>query len=141
MKIYHYDPLTRLFLFEDVAPQDPLDPTNFLVPAWATGQPPLTKIPKGKQTYFNGDQWALRDIPLLDQPETSNPLTDEEKVAFVKAHAKSLLVETDYTQAVDVSSMLLNFEAFVEYRRQVREIFLEPIIDPVWPVMPTPQWE
>lgn len=140
MKIYHYDPLTRLFLFEDVAVVDPLDSENFLIPAWSTGKPPLSKVPEGQQTYFDGDNWALRDIPQ-EQPETSNPLTDEQKLSYVKAQAKDLLAETDYTQTVDISTMLINFEAFVEYRRLVREIFFKPSIDPEWPAMPTPQWD
>lgn len=141
MKIYHYDPLTRLFLYEEDATPDPLVEGEFLVPAWATGLPPLTKVPAGQQTFFDGDKWALQDIPPPPEPESSNPLTDDELVAQTKAVAKKLLQDTDYTQMVDISSSLHNFDAFVEYRRLVRDIFLHPIKDPKWPEIPTPVWD
>lgn len=140
MKIYHYDPLTRLFLFEEDATPDPLVKGEYLIPAFATGWPPLTKIPAGQQTFFNGDKWALRDIPLPPEPETSNPLTDEELIAQIKATAKKLLQETDYTQAEDVLAILINVADFIEYRAKVRSIFLSPVKDPKWPQPPTPEW-
>lgn len=140
MKVYNYDPLTRALVSIEDAVESPLEEGVFLIPAFATGLPPIEKVPQGKYNHFNGDKWVLEDIPQ-EQPDTSNPLTDEELIAHTKAMAKQLLMQTDYTQAVDISSMLINFESFVEYRRLVREIFLTPVKDPVWPAMPSPDWD
>lgn len=140
MKVFNYDPLTRALVSIEDAVESPLEEGVFLIPAFATGLEPIKQVPQGKYNHFDGDKWVLMDIPQ-EQPEASNPLTEEEQLALVKAQAKTLLIETDYTQAVDISTMLVNFDAFVEYRRQVREIFFKPSIDPTWPVMPTPQWD
>jgi hypothetical protein len=140
MKVYNYDPLTRALVSIEDAVESPLEQGVFLIPAFATGLVPIENVPQGKYNHFNGDKWVLEDIPQ-EQPETSNPLTEEEQLALVKAQAKGFLLETDYTQAVDVSSMLVNFEAFVEYRRLVRDIFRTPSLTPKWPAMPTPQWD
>lgn len=139
MKIYHYDPLTRVFLFEDVAQPDPLEEGNFLVPAWATGKPPLAKVPEGKQCVFYNDEWVLWDLSL-PQPEESNPLTDEEMITQTKSTAKKLLQDTDYTQVEDVLAVLVNVADFIEYRTKIRTIFLSPTKNPKWPAIPTPEW-
>jgi len=141
MKIYHYDPLTRLFLFEDVAEPDPLVPDNFLIPAWSTGLPPLTKIPKGQQTFFDGDTWALRDIPQIAQPEESNPLTDEELMFVCTQTAKQKLNESAWSQAADVITSLKNPEDFTKYRAALMQLLSKPDTQPVWPVEPVPVWK
>lgn len=61
MKIYNYDGTTGEFLNTTDAIQDPLDDTNFLIPAYATTVAP----PKlsGKVAVFNNGSWSL----VIDQ--------------------------------------------------------------------------
>jgi hypothetical protein len=61
----------------------------------------------------------------------------------VKNEALGLIVVTDYTQLPDVSTRLTDSsrEAFVAYREAVREIFINPMLDPVWPTKPSVEWK
>jgi hypothetical protein len=61
----------------------------------------------------------------------------------VKNEALGLIVVTDYTQLSDVSTRLTDSsrEAFVAYREAVREIFINPMLDPVWPTKPSVEWK
>ena len=59
MKIYNYDRVNGVFLFEDEARQDPLTPGMFLIPAYATEIPPPTA--SGHDVpVFNGSAWSLQ---------------------------------------------------------------------------------
>lgn len=75
MKIYHYDPVTGLFMGAGLADQDPLDALNFLVPAHATvTEPPelneaqvavfadgrWSAIPDVRGTWYNADREAVQ---------------------------------------------------------------------------------
>jgi hypothetical protein len=60
--------------------------------------------------------------------------------------AKVILTATDWTSISDVGNSqmsnpyLLNQSEFIAYRSQVRALAVNPVADPVWPVMPTEQW-
>lgn len=56
----------------------------------------------------------------------------------VKAHAKKLLEETDYTVLPDVN--LTNKNDFVIYRNLIRLIYLNPRVSPWWPEIPQVIW-
>lgn len=64
--------------------------------------------------------------------------TDEELINACKSRASNLLNETDWTQAVDCP--LKNKEEFVEYRKSLRTLVLNPVANPVFPVKPKTQW-
>ena len=52
--------------------------------------------------------------------------------------AKQLLSQTDWAVLPDVT--LVNQEAFVFYRLNLRNLVINPVTDPVWEVMPEPVW-
>lgn len=60
--------------------------------------------------------------------------------AAVKAQARRLLAQTDYTQAADVAADLQNVGDFTTYRAAVRAIFRDPPLSPDWPPAPDPVW-
>ena len=53
--------------------------------------------------------------------------------------AKALLAQSDWSQLPDVG--LKNAAAFVTYRGILRGYVTQPVVDPDWPVEPTPVWE
>lgn len=60
--------------------------------------------------------------------------------AGVKRKAKLLLEQTDWSQTADCATSLKNSQAFAEYRKIVRGIYLAPTENPPWPTMPEAEW-
>jgi len=56
----------------------------------------------------------------------------------VKAHAKKLLEETDYTVLPDVN--LTNKNEFVDYRNLIRILYTSPRLTSWWPEKPKAVW-
>ena len=62
------------------------------------------------------------------------------------AQAKAILQETDWTSIADVGDStkanpyLVNQAAFISYRSTVRNLAVNPVVDPVFPTAPTEQW-
>lgn len=60
--------------------------------------------------------------------------------------AKAILTATDWTSIGDVGDpaksnpYLVNQAEFVAYRSTVRNYAVNPVVDPVWPTLPTEQW-
>jgi hypothetical protein len=63
-----------------------------------------------------------------------------------KDRASSLLYATDWTTIADVADptksnpYLMNQAEFTAYRSQVRALAVNPVVNPVWPTMPTAKW-
>jgi hypothetical protein len=63
-----------------------------------------------------------------------------------KQQASGLLSATDWTSIADVANpavsnpYLMNQSAFLAYRSQVRALAVNPVVDPVFPPVPTAQW-
>jgi hypothetical protein len=57
-----------------------------------------------------------------------------------KAEAKKLLEDTDWSQVADVAAVLANKAAFDTYRTAVRELYFNPVAEPVWPERPEADW-
>jgi len=72
--------------------------------------------------------------------------TPEELIAQCKQTATSLLQGTDWTSIADVGDStksnpyLVNQAAFISYRSTVRNLAVNPVVDPVFPTAPTEQW-
>lgn len=87
-------------------------------------------------TYVDGQFIA----PLIPAP------TPEELIAQCKAQATSILQATDWTSIADVGDptksnpYLVNQAAFISYRSTVRNLAVNPVVDPVFPTAPTEQW-
>lgn len=98
--------------------------------------------------FYDGLIW-LSDTPKPTQEELDAlwPSTQEEMaMQDCKTKAKELLYETDWSTIPDVANpavsnpYLINASEFAAYRSQVRALAVNPVADPVWPVMPTEQW-
>jgi hypothetical protein len=87
-------------------------------------------------------EWATADYNAKNPP----PPTPEEALFKCKSQAASLLSQTDWTAIPDVADplksnpYLMNQPEFVAYRNTVRNLAVNPVVDPVWPVVPTEQW-
>lgn len=62
-----------------------------------------------------------------------------------KQTASVLLYETDWTTIPDVAlpennPYLMNQADFIAYRNIIRGYAVNPVVDPVWPTIPTEQW-
>ena len=62
-----------------------------------------------------------------------------------KAKASSLLYATDWTTIPDVADpinnpYLTNQAEFIAWRSQIRELAVNPVVDPIFPTQPTAQW-
>lgn len=73
------------------------------------------------------------------------PVPDSQKLEECKSYASRLLYETDWTTIPDVidpanNPYLMNQTDFIAYRNQVRQLAVNPVIDPVFPDKPTAQW-
>ena len=72
--------------------------------------------------------------------------TPEELIAQCKQTATSLLQGTDWTSIADVGDptksnpYLVNQAAFISYRSTVRNLAVNPVVDPVFPTAPTEEW-
>ena len=100
--------------------------------------------------YDSGDETQLPYIQKAEEENWENvtgawpPAPTEDSLRDeTKRQAHSLIVQTDYTQLTDVSERLTEScrNAFVNYRNALREIFINPTVDPVWPTKPTVEWK
>lgn len=62
-----------------------------------------------------------------------------------KQKASSILYATDWTTIPDVASSLnspylANQADFLIYRNEIRKLAVNPVVDPVWPTPPQPNW-
>jgi len=63
-----------------------------------------------------------------------------------KSQASALLYATDWTTIPDVADpannpYLTNQAEFIAWRSQIRELAINPVVEPVFPTQPTPVWE
>jgi len=100
------------------------------------------------ETYA-GLEWLSPDIPKPTENEVQDEitmLTLQQPIIDCKNKASKLLYETDWTTIPDVadpiksSPYLLNPDDFATYRSDVRKLAVNPVANPVWPVLPTAQW-
>jgi hypothetical protein len=64
-KFYNYDVETKEYTSEDEADPNPLEPGNYLLPAYATFKPPPEEIERGQQCIYDPeeDDWIVQPIP------------------------------------------------------------------------------
>lgn len=79
-------------------------------------------------TYVNGQFIA----PIVPEP------TPEELIAQCKQTAMSLLNSSDWTQVADCP--LVNKSEFTAYRATIRELAINPVVNPIFPELPSEQW-
>jgi hypothetical protein len=94
----------------------------------------------------NAEQYPGSTVEVVSDEEFNNLInTNETKIALCKKQASSLLYQTDWTTIPDVASptnnpYLTNQAEFITWRSQIRELAVNPVVDPTWPTEPTPVW-
>lgn len=68
----------------------------------------------------------------------ANELLLESQLAACKSTAKQLIAASDWSALPDVN--LTNKADFESYRATLRNLILNPVANPVWPVEPQPNW-
>jgi hypothetical protein len=110
------------------------NPVNNLV----YGYDPLTQQDLIDQAIADGWINVTGNWPLPPSPE--------ELIAQCKATAQQLLSATDWTSIADVGDptkanpYLINQAEFIAYRSTVRGYAVNPVVDPIFPTIPTEQW-
>ena len=95
-------------------------------------------------TVIRGD--VAYDANGNEVPYDSVAVQAEADKLDCKAQATAILNATDWTSIADVGDptkanpYLVNQAAFISYRSTVRNLAVNPVVDPVWPVEPTEQW-
>jgi hypothetical protein len=104
------------------------------------------------QWTLNGDSYDgliwLSDTPKPTQAELDAlwvPTQDSIAKQNCKQQASTLLYETDWTTIPDVanpanSPYLANQADFIAYRNTVRQLAVNPVVNPVFPTKPTEVW-
>lgn len=109
----------------------------------------MTGQPEGEPDQIL--QWNTAKLgpePTQSQLDAAWPIYEGQQIAAQnKAQASSLLTATDWTATVDISNpvysnpYLMNQDAFLNYRSQVRQIAVNPPTTPaVFPALPAEQW-
>lgn len=105
------------------------------------------KYPNTKWT-FNGDEYdGLTWIdespkPTKEELESQwNEVLSIKKKEQCKNQAKQLLSDSDWSTLPDVQSQLLNYQDFVNYRSQLRNLVINPVDNPVFPSEPEARWK
>ncbi len=85
-------------------------------------------------TWENKPTWAEVELEVAE--------IDKQEC---KAQASKLLYETDWTTIPDVadpsnSPYLVNQADFIAYRNTVRNLAVNPVVNPVFPTKPTEVW-
>lgn len=87
--------------------------------------------------------WANDCLSLWDQKdyEEKHPPepTEEEKIFANKIKASGLLLDSDWSALPDVS--LQNKTDWLSYRSSLRQIAINPTLNPEWPSKPPAIWE
>ena len=105
---------------------------------------PSTQYLESVAPYRNGDtvytvQVAQMNAEQLAQYQAS-------LAAQIGAQAQSLLSATDWTTIPSVADpaqsnpYLTNQAEFIAWRSQIRQLAVNPVVDPVFPPQPTPIW-
>ena len=98
---------------------------------------PSVVCTSGDIAYDANNQVVNYDITLVDAQAAKNNCS---------AQAKTILNATDWTSIADVGDptksnpYLVNQAAFISYRSTVRNLAVNPVVDPVFPTAPTEQW-
>lgn len=123
-----------------------------MTPSYSTALLVLTPTASwsiGNPLDYNTIVWQSPDIEQPSKQACDIEIarqTQDVPYAACKQQASALLYKTDWTTIADVADptksnpYLMNQAEFVAYRSQVRALAVNPVIDPVFPTMPTAQW-
>lgn len=98
---------------------------------------------------YNTINWFSVNIEQPSQEACDNEIarqTQEQPLLACKEQASGLLYKTDWTTIADVADptksnpYLMNQAEFIAYRSQVRQLAVNPVVNPTFPPVPTAQW-
>ena len=98
---------------------------------------PTVVTTRGYVAYDANDNEVSYDLAAVDAQAAKNTC---------KSQATSILNATDWTSIADVGDStksnpyLVNQAAFISYRSTVRNLAVNPVVDPVFPTAPTEEW-
>ena len=129
MNVYQTD-AQGYFVGVTTADADPLNPTEWLIPAGCVIEAPKD-IPDGSRAKWGGSQWVNEVIPVEPKPEEPKPTP---KDVLVRSERDSLLAATDWTANSDVTMS----DEMRAYRQALRDVpsqagFPDNV---TWPVKP-----
>ena len=113
MNVYQTD-AQGYFVGITTADADPLNPTEWLIPAGCVTEAP-DETPEGSRAKWTGSAWAMEEIPVEPEPEEPEPTPQD---VLVRSERDSLLAATDWTASTDVTMS----DAMREYRQALRDV-------------------
>ena len=130
MNVYQTD-LNGVYVGTTTADQDPLDSTNWLIPARCVQTAPPT-ITDSQLAKWDGAKWDVEDIPVAEPEPKPEPVAPE---VSVRTERDGLLMNSDWTQVDDAP---VDKSAWATYRKLLRDLpsqegFPNTI---TWPVKP-----
>ena len=114
MNVYQTD-LNGVYIGITIADQDPLDSTNWLIPAGCVEIAPPTMTDSQFATW-NGTEWVVEDIPVVEPNPEPEPIAPE---VLVRAERYELLETSDWTQVDDSP---VDKSAWATYRQLLRDV-------------------
>lgn len=114
MNVYQTD-LNGVYVGITIADQDPLDSTNWLIPAGCVETAPPTMTDSQFATW-NGTEWVVEDIPVVEPNPEPEPIAPE---VLVRAERYELLETSDWTQ---VNDSPVDKSAWATYRQLLRDV-------------------
>jgi len=128
MNVYQTD-LNGVYVGITTAEQDPLDSTNWLIPAGCVGTAPPTITDK-QLAKWNGTEWVVETIPVVEPDPEPEPIAPE---VLVRAERDALLAACDWRASTDVTMST----AWRDYRQALRDVPSQLPDDITWPSEPT----
>ena len=113
MNVYQTD-LNGVFVGTTTADKDPLDSTNWLIPAGCVKTAPPTITDK-QFAKWDGSGWSVENIPVVEPDPEPKPLSEAEKVRLER---DARLTATDWRALSDVT---LSTE-WRTYRQTLRDV-------------------
>jgi len=128
MNVYQTD-IEGVFVGTTTADQDPLDSTNWLIPAGCVETEPPT-VDDSQFAKWDGSDWVVEDTPVVESDPEPKPLSEAETV---RAERDALLAASDSMALVDRIT-----DEWRVYRQALRDLpavegFPESV---TWPTLP-----
>ena len=114
MYIYNYHPITRIFLNKTKARKNPLEPSNFLVPAFATTKAPPAAGDKEIIVYKEED-WTI----ILDEKDIKKP--KEEKNIVGMRHNEYPSIQDQLNAILDYINPASDTDAYI-VKKQIQDV-------------------
>ena len=112
MNVYQTD-LNGVYVGTTTADQDPLDDTNWLIPAGCVQTAPPT-ITDSQLAKWDGSGWSVENIPVVEPDPEPKPLSEAETV---RAKRDALLAASDHMALADRIT-----DEWRTYRQSLRDV-------------------